>query len=702
MGLGQKFGGKNRGKHGKAKKERQKKVDYKEIIMENTSLEKYYTGNGVIPESEREDFFSAMRKPLPLSFRVTGFTDEARVLLDNMKTQHLKNIESIVLDNGKTVTPAEPVKWYPGELAWRTNLNRTELRKFRQLAGFHQWLISEAESGHVTRQELVSMIPTLLLDVKSHHAVLDMCAAPGSKTSQIIEALHTNTEEGQIPSGFCVANDANNARCYMLVHQAKRLNSPCCLVVNHDAQGMPNMKVNTDVPGEYEWLEYDRILADVPCSGDGTLRKNPDVWNTWKYKNTLSLHAMQLRIAQRGLELLKVGGKMVYSTCSMSPIEDEAVVAALIAKCEGSIRLVNIEGKLPTLKYSKGVSSWPVFHEDTFYTKYEDCKKFDITKDTMFPPEGAENMNLDYCMRLLPHHADTGGFFVAVLEKVDKLPWMRSEVRKCPAPAEKKDGVEPPKKKPRTWRRGTFNEDPFIFMDEQDENLKNLRSYYDLKPEFPLNQVFNRLRPEKQSTSQCRNLFFVNRKIRELLQYNVDVIKFINSGVRIFSRTEAKCHDAQYRVTQDGINTMRHFCQNQNVTIDAVDDLTYLLNEENPDISKVGSALKEKIWAESKPGPFIINYVPKENAKVDCKFSVIGWRGQNSLRLYIGKHDRVHFLHLIGEELPPWLQMQTNTRRQRQEMNQKKEAGEETTREETTNGNETKEATNDESENKTE
>ena len=70
------------------------------------------------------------------------------------------------------MTPAEPVCWYPDELAWKTNLSRTELRKFSQLAGFHQWLISEAESGHVTRQELVSMIPTLLMDVKSHHAVL--------------------------------------------------------------------------------------------------------------------------------------------------------------------------------------------------------------------------------------------------------------------------------------------------------------------------------------------------------------------------------------------------------------------------------------------------------------------------------------------------------------------------------------------------
>ena len=67
--------------------------------------------------------------------------------------------------------------------------------------------------------------------------------------------------------------------------------------------------------------------------------------------------------------------------------------------------------------------------------------------------------------------------------------------------------------------------------------------------------------------------------------------------------------------------------------------------------------LKDKVWAETKTGPFIINYVPSDNSRISCKFSVIGWRGNTSLRLYIGKHDRVHFLHLVGEALPPWLQV---------------------------------------------
>jgi hypothetical protein len=73
MGLGQKYGGKNRGKHGKTRKERQpKNKDYKDIVMENAAFEKYYSGNGVIPKEEEKQFFEAMRQPLPLSFRVTG------------------------------------------------------------------------------------------------------------------------------------------------------------------------------------------------------------------------------------------------------------------------------------------------------------------------------------------------------------------------------------------------------------------------------------------------------------------------------------------------------------------------------------------------------------------------------------------------------------------------------------------------------
>ena len=74
-------------------------------------------------------------------------------------------------------------------------------------------------------------------------------------------------------------------------------------------------------------VQYDRILCDVPCSGDGTIRKASDIWRRWSPISGNGIHALQLRIALQSATLLKVGGRMVYSTCSFNPVEDEAVVA---------------------------------------------------------------------------------------------------------------------------------------------------------------------------------------------------------------------------------------------------------------------------------------------------------------------------------------------------------------------------------------
>jgi tRNA (cytosine34-C5)-methyltransferase len=90
------------------------------------------------------------------------------------------------------------------------------------------------------------MLPPLLLDVQPHHLVLDMCAAPGSKTAQLIEALHATGDP--VPTGVVVANDIDNKRCYMLVRQAmRRMPSPCVLVVNQNAQVFPTLTLDGKV-----------------------------------------------------------------------------------------------------------------------------------------------------------------------------------------------------------------------------------------------------------------------------------------------------------------------------------------------------------------------------------------------------------------------------------------------------------------------
>lgn len=188
-----------------------------------------------------------------------------------------------------------------------------------------------------------------------------MCAAPGSKTSQILEIVSEIPKTGGLePEGCVVANDADPKRAYMLVHQLKRIHSPVALVTSCDAQFFPLLKNFGD---STEGM-FDRVLADVPCSGDGTMRKNPQVWKKWSCLNSLSLHPMQLAIALNGARLTKVGGYLCYSTCAMSPIENEAVVAELLRATGGALELVDRREHLEGMKARPGWSHWKVMRED--------------------------------------------------------------------------------------------------------------------------------------------------------------------------------------------------------------------------------------------------------------------------------------------------------------------------------------------------
>ncbi|TRY99050.1 hypothetical protein DNTS_032776, partial [Danionella cerebrum] len=185
----------------------------------------------------------------------------AKEILHTLKERYFKEIQDLEIDGQKIEAP-QPLSWYPDDLAWHTNLSRKILRKSPLLEKFHQFLVSETESGNISRQEAVSMIPPLLMKIEPQHKILDMCAAPGSKTAQLIEMLHSDMDV-PFPEGFVIANDVDNKRCYLLVHQAKRLNSPCIMVINHDASIIPNLHYDRD--GKKEVLTYDRILCDVPC-----------------------------------------------------------------------------------------------------------------------------------------------------------------------------------------------------------------------------------------------------------------------------------------------------------------------------------------------------------------------------------------------------------------------------------------------------
>ncbi len=119
------------------------------------------------------------------------------------------------------------------------------------------------------------MIPVTLMKIDPSHTVLDMCAAPGSKSIQILETLHANGD--RMNTGMLIANDADSKRAFLLAHQATKLNLAALLVTNNDARKFPNLKQGS----ERKNFQFDRILCDVPCSGDGTLRKNLSLWKNF-------------------------------------------------------------------------------------------------------------------------------------------------------------------------------------------------------------------------------------------------------------------------------------------------------------------------------------------------------------------------------------------------------------------------------------
>ncbi|KAI1822808.1 S-adenosyl-L-methionine-dependent methyltransferase [Xylaria intraflava] len=436
---------------------------YPDITKANEKLEAFYNSLLPLQEAERSEFWEALRRDLPSSFRFCGSKGHAIAVKRLLETRYAPEISKIERFNGEVVQPPQPVPWYPDQLAYSMTTPKQVVRKFPPFATFQKFLVSETSVGNISRQELVSMIPPLVMDVKPGMSVLDLCAAPGSKSAQLLEMIHSGEEarirkfmesfgEEALPgdkqedvdptedssddgraTGLLIANDVEYKRCHMLVHQLKRLSSPNLIVTNHDATLFPSLQISRDPerPNVPRYLKFDRILADVPCSGDGTLRKNIDLWKYWQPGNALGLHATQIRILVRALQLLKVGGRVVFSTCSMNPVENESVVVSAIERCGGPdvVDIIDCKDRLPYLKRYPGMHEWQIIDKSgKIWNSWEEVRQHVLDggqlpskiSQTMFPRSETSNCSglpLDRCMRVYAHQQDTGGFFITVLEK---------------------------------------------------------------------------------------------------------------------------------------------------------------------------------------------------------------------------------------------------------------------------------------------
>ena len=285
-----------------------------------------------------EAFYEACQRPLPAVVRV-----------NTLKTT-LERARRALADAG---IPYEETDWLPGLL------RLPEDQAGGNWPYVHGWLHG---------QEEVSALPAAVLAPQSGERVWDACAAPGSKTSQLAALLDD--------TGRIVATDNNLGRISALRSNTERLGVTNTAVTVEDAR---NHSLRP-----FDGEPYDRALVDVPCSCEGTIRKNPDVLEEWSYEHVEGVSGAQKGILARAVQATREGGTVVYSTCTFAPEENEAVLDYVLE--EEACRLVDVD--LP-LESRPGITEW-------------DDESFDES--------------VSRARRIYPHLNDTGGFFCAKLE----------------------------------------------------------------------------------------------------------------------------------------------------------------------------------------------------------------------------------------------------------------------------------------------
>ena len=193
------------------------------------------------------------------------------------------------------------------------------------------------------------------MNVQENQTIIDFCAAPGSKTLQILEIMFSQAQlKNTFPSGLLVSNELDVKRATMLIHLIQNHPTLNLIVTNTAAEHFPNNKN----------IEPDLIFCDVPCSGDGTLRKNKGLRKRWKPNYGFRDHVLQLKILENAIRITKIDGYIVYSTCSLNPIENEAVICNILEKFKDKVELVEIKDKIIlNLKFSEGLIKWRVCEE---------------------------------------------------------------------------------------------------------------------------------------------------------------------------------------------------------------------------------------------------------------------------------------------------------------------------------------------------
>lgn len=369
--------------------------------------------------------------------------------------------------------------------------------------------------------------------------------------------------------------------------------------MNHDAQNFPSLhyQPGTDAYNAINKqnfdtrAHFDRIICDVPCSSDAAIRKIPKKWDTWDPNDGAALHPLQLKILKRSLMMLNANSDdsyLTYSTCSLNPIENEAVVLAALkslnddAKYPNEFELVDCRDKLLPFKTRKGLLKWavydslprhrrrrfqkarekandeeeqpegeqnegegkeeekeeekdispPVFEE--YFREYKTTDDIPEErkarfKDTFFPEEGTdeeieEKYHLSRCVRVFANDQNTSGFFIALFKR-NPINNTNTEVNEETKVEHNQEGQVVPVQKPLK---------NMIRCDPMDPDIEFIKTYYGLSEDFPLEQIFT-------YSDSMNKLLVINKGLSDLFYADQNQqLNIIAAGAETFIRNTSK------------------------------------------------------------------------------------------------------------------------------------------------------------------
>jgi NOL1/NOP2/sun family putative RNA methylase len=310
---------------------------------------------------EFEEYSEWIKKPIRKSIRCNTLKISPKKLKEKLEEKGWEisipweeHPEIMIVEGKKNTTSPETMEpLLPGELG----------RSLEHLLGYYYI------------QELASMLPIISLSPSPQENFLDLCSAPGSKTTQAAAKMKN--------TGNIIANELSMGRVSILCSNLER-----CSVTNTIVTKKEGVSFCQKIKKYNPELKFDKILIDAPCSGEGTLRSTPKTYEMWNLNTIKSLSTIQKRLFKAAFSVLKVGGEIIYSTCTHAPEENEEVVDEILKEFKDEIEI--LPTNLP-IKTREGITSW---------------------QEKEFDPR------VKLCSRIYPQDNDTEGFFVSKFKKI--------------------------------------------------------------------------------------------------------------------------------------------------------------------------------------------------------------------------------------------------------------------------------------------